>query len=411
MLTADPAFVWFPCGSYAEWATAVSGLEDTLRYFVPDLQRLLFPDWADGLKDVATVVFHLGPAIIVVENLGRLGWYVSDSKQRRTYRIYPEPDEIPVGLVWVIRDDQQPLFIRRPRDEMDSLDGVDNQIPLEDLFPDGLIGFVQTYLPAAQPCFIWTAPEETLGLQVASWHIPYPQPDISACLPFVVDTVVATSPVHGLVALGETTPQTHVPVHGSCHFLSSFDWEQRAGAPAPVLAAKILAQVWCVDDWTATPPVWEAASLALLAQPLGNTTRLAAFGDAVTGPFVAAALDPVLVRELDAQRRWNAPVLLPVLSGSSAPLTGKPSHSIAQLRPRDHEMMELYRAGKTHKEIAEHLGLRPTYVQRRLTELRRLFTLPYRNKRAAERARQRWHERERPLPQPGKKMPTDGKKK
>ena len=391
MRVLEPFFVWFPCASPAEWAAHVAALEDALRHRFPDCQRLVYStDEADVVR-AHTVAFHLGAAVLVVEPPSRLGWMTVDPGGELVFvgTDHLPALETPGGIAWIIDDETAATQTNARR--------------------DGWVHFLVTVVPGAQ-CYTARDAQELLPpLPVATWRIPYPEPDVSANLPSVLELTPTTA--HGLSAAGDTGLGTTLPLTASSFFLRTFVWEQWVGAPAPVLAAELLGFLWCGDDWTAVPPTWGVGAFALLAQPLGQTTRLTALGDPTVGPLAAAVLDPVLNRELDAERRWSAPVLLPVLPGGDDPLTGQASHSFAQLRPRDHKMMELYHAGKTYKEIAEHLGLRPTYVQRRLTELRRLVTLPYRNERAAERARQRWHERERPLPQQGKKMPTDGKKK
>ncbi|GBD17672.1 hypothetical protein HRbin27_00156 [bacterium HR27] len=324
MLAAHPFFVWFPCRSYAEWNAHVAQLERMLCRLVPTFQRLLYPRWANEPADANSVVFHLGAAVIVVEHPNRLGWYVLDTDEEHwvfvgSKHLHPMPDQ-PGGLVWVLEDDTQELLVCPPGEE-------NNRIPLRDSFPEGLAAFLGHLLPGATRLHIHVGPDEFLGEPIASWRIPYREPDVAANLSFVVE--MAPSSVHGLVVTGEITPGTSVTLRGSMYHWTSFDWEQRVFAPAPVLEARVLGFVWCDHNWTLTPPQWEAGSVALLAQPLGDTTRLTAFGDVVAGPLVAAALDPVLARELDAERRWSAPVLLPVLSGGGEPLTGQASHAVA----------------------------------------------------------------------------------
>ena len=397
MFTVDHAFVWFPCASNEEWVERTFVLSVALCRLFPNVQTILYPTWAETIDDALIVVFHLGAAAIIVEHPQWLGWSFSSNDESPTLSglLYPEPTS-PVGLAWTLRDESQPLLAcyppgkiadrirlgERHRGDRTADQETGDQLPLEELYPDGLITLTLTSLPDARTCSVFSVPEPGLGIPVASWIVPYPQPDVFAALPFVVETACTTSVVSGLQVTGETTSQTSLALCGSCHILSSFRWEQRAGAPAPVLAASILGFVWCADDWTAAPPVWEVGSVQLLVQSLGTTTRLAAFGNIVVGPLAAAALESALTRELSAQHLWSAPVLLPDFTAE--PLPRQP------INPRDRTIIDLYRAGKTYKEIAEHLGLRDSYVARLISQLRRRYPdLPYRNRRAAEHARQR----------------------
>ena len=186
-----------------------------------------------------------------------------------------------------------------PRDDLRS--DHETTVPIHEIFPYQLNDLVCVALPDLtmwypRPRHTSVRPGET----AAVWRIPYPEPDVRANFPFVVEALSQTVVVAATPDDGEDLPLVVQLT------TANGGWAPVRGWPSPGFVVPTSAVVYPRDDGERASLDGEDHAVAFLVKPLGNETVIRVFGGVYTGSAVAEAVTRDFRDELRAECAWRA---------------------------------------------------------------------------------------------------------